>query len=130
MRGMRTNSRDLSRLIADTRSILDPTRETLRFFSAVLVRPAGWKSHFQVIIVEKPVVTSRIDFYFSGRPVDLKTNTRRNDIAGTQVLFGAGVPFGRKYPGEKHCTFTLYVDASNQGQVFETFDIVHSTYSC
>ena len=38
---------------------------------------------------------------------------------------GAGVSFAQKYRGKKHCTFALDDDgASNQGQVFEPFNMV------
>jgi pyruvate dehydrogenase E1 component alpha subunit len=48
-----------------------------------------------------------------------------NGIVGAQVPVGAGVAFAQKYLGEKHCTFALYGDgASNQGQVFEAFNMV------
>jgi pyruvate dehydrogenase E1 component alpha subunit len=48
-----------------------------------------------------------------------------NGIVGAQVPIGAGVAFAQKYRSEKHCTFALYGDgASNQGQVFEAFNMV------
>ena len=48
-----------------------------------------------------------------------------NGIVGAQVPIGAGVSFAQKYKGEKTCTFALYGDgASNQGQVFEAFNMV------
>jgi pyruvate dehydrogenase E1 component alpha subunit len=48
-----------------------------------------------------------------------------NGIVGAQVPVGAGVAFAQKYRSEKHCTFVLYGDgASNQGQVFEAFNMV------
>jgi len=48
-----------------------------------------------------------------------------NGIVGAQVPIGAGVSFAQKYMGEKNCTFALYGDgASNQGQVFEAFNMV------
>ncbi|RDB22980.1 Pyruvate dehydrogenase E1 component subunit alpha, mitochondrial [Hypsizygus marmoreus] len=47
-----------------------------------------------------------------------------NGIVGAQVPVGAGVAFAQKYMGEKHATFALYGDgASNQGQVFEAFNM-------
>ncbi|KAF9522177.1 mitochondrial pyruvate dehydrogenase E1 component beta subunit [Crepidotus variabilis] len=47
-----------------------------------------------------------------------------NGIVGAQVPIGAGVAFAQKYRAEKHCTFALYGDgASNQGQVFEAFNM-------
>jgi pyruvate dehydrogenase E1 component alpha subunit len=47
-----------------------------------------------------------------------------NGIVGAQVPVGAGAAFAQKYMGEKHCTFALYGDgASNQGQVFEAFNM-------
>ena len=51
-----------------------------------------------------------------------------NSIVGAQVPMGAGVAFAQKYRGEKHCMFALYGDgANNQGQVFESFNMVRST---
>jgi len=50
-----------------------------------------------------------------------------NGIVGAQVPIGAGVSFAQKYRGEKTCTFALYGDgASNQGQVFESFNMVRT----
>ena len=50
-----------------------------------------------------------------------------NGIVGAQVPVGAGIAFAQKYRDEKHCTFALYGDgASNQGQVFESYNMVHS----
>ncbi|KIK03665.1 hypothetical protein K443DRAFT_676506 [Laccaria amethystina LaAM-08-1] len=47
-----------------------------------------------------------------------------NGIVGAQVPIGTGVAFAQKYKGEKNCTFALYGDgASNQGQVFEAFNM-------
>jgi len=47
-----------------------------------------------------------------------------NGIVGAQVPVGTGVSFAQKYMGEKTCTFALYGDgASNQGQVFESFNM-------
>ncbi|KAJ3503812.1 hypothetical protein NLJ89_g8265 [Agrocybe chaxingu] len=47
-----------------------------------------------------------------------------NGIVGAQVPIGAGVSFAQKYMDEKTCTFALYGDgASNQGQVFEAFNM-------
>ncbi|KAF5347915.1 hypothetical protein D9756_010119 [Leucocoprinus leucothites] len=47
-----------------------------------------------------------------------------NGIVGAQVPVGAGVAFAQKYMGDKNCTFALYGDgASNQGQVFEAFNM-------
>ncbi|KAG6811554.1 hypothetical protein H0H92_006858 [Tricholoma furcatifolium] len=47
-----------------------------------------------------------------------------NGIVGAQVPVGAGVAFAQKYMDEKHVTFALYGDgASNQGQVFEAFNM-------
>ncbi|KAF5378315.1 hypothetical protein D9615_008804 [Tricholomella constricta] len=47
-----------------------------------------------------------------------------NGIVGAQVPIGAGVAFAQKYMEEKHATFALYGDgASNQGQVFEAFNM-------
>ena len=48
-----------------------------------------------------------------------------NGIVGAQVPIGTGVAFAQKYREEKNCTFALYGDgASNQGQVFESFNMV------
>jgi len=47
-----------------------------------------------------------------------------NGIVGAQVPVGAGVAFAQKYSGDKNCTFAMYGDgASNQGQVFEAFNM-------
>ncbi|GLB39317.1 putative the pyruvate dehydrogenase complex catalyzes the overall conversion of pyruvate to acetyl-CoA and CO(2) [Lyophyllum shimeji] len=47
-----------------------------------------------------------------------------NGIVGAQVPVGAGVAFAQKYMDQKHATFALYGDgASNQGQVFEAFNM-------
>jgi len=52
-----------------------------------------------------------------------------NGIVGAQVPIGAGVSFAQKYMGDKHATFALYGDgASNQGQVFEAFNMVLSFF--
>jgi pyruvate dehydrogenase E1 component alpha subunit len=48
-----------------------------------------------------------------------------NGIVGAQVPVGAGVAFAQKYLEKENCTFALYGDgASNQGQVFEAFNMV------
>lgn len=48
-----------------------------------------------------------------------------NGIVGAQVPIGAGLAFAQKYLGHKTATFALYGDgASNQGQVFEAFNMV------
>lgn len=48
-----------------------------------------------------------------------------NGIVGAQVPVGAGIAFAQKYMEKKTCTFSLYGDgASNQGQVFEAFNMV------
>jgi pyruvate dehydrogenase E1 component alpha subunit len=47
-----------------------------------------------------------------------------NGIVGAQVPLGAGLAFAHKYRGEGNCTFNLYGDgASNQGQVFESYNM-------
>ena len=48
-----------------------------------------------------------------------------NGIVGAQVPLGAGIAFAQKYMGKNTATFALYGDgASNQGQVFEAFNMV------
>lgn len=48
-----------------------------------------------------------------------------NGIVGAQVPVGAGLAFAQKYLEKKTATFALYGDgASNQGQVFEAFNMV------
>ena len=48
---------------------------------------------------------------------------------GAQVPIGTGVAFAQKYREEKNCTFALYGDgASNQGQVFESFNMVSAVF--
>ncbi|KAG1734348.1 mitochondrial pyruvate dehydrogenase E1 component beta subunit [Suillus lakei] len=47
-----------------------------------------------------------------------------NGIVGAQVPIGAGIAFAQKYLGKNTATFALYGDgASNQGQVFEAFNM-------
>jgi pyruvate dehydrogenase E1 component alpha subunit len=47
-----------------------------------------------------------------------------NGIVGAQVPVGAGLAFAHKYNGSKNTTVALYGDgASNQGQVFEAFNM-------
>lgn len=47
-----------------------------------------------------------------------------NGIVGAQVPLGAGIAFTQKYLGNPSVTFALYGDgASNQGQVFEAFNM-------
>ena len=48
-----------------------------------------------------------------------------NGIVGAQVPVGAGIAFAQKYLNKGTATFALYGDgASNQGQVFEAFNMV------
>ena len=47
-----------------------------------------------------------------------------NGIVGAQVPVGAGLAFAHKYTGRKTASVILYGDgASNQGQVFEAFNM-------
>jgi len=47
-----------------------------------------------------------------------------NGIVGAQVPVGLGIAFAQKYMGRQTATFALYGDgASNQGQVFESFNM-------
>ncbi len=49
-------------------------------------------------------------------------------IVGAQVPLGAGLAFAQKYLGKKTATFAMYGDgASNQGQVFESYNMVRDT---
>lgn len=53
-----------------------------------------------------------------------------NGIVGAQVPIGAGLAFAQKYMEKPNATFTLYGDgASNQGQVFEAFNMVSWCFS-
>lgn len=48
-----------------------------------------------------------------------------NGIVGAQVPVGAGIAFAQKYLEKPTATFALYGDgASNQGQVFEAYNMV------
>jgi pyruvate dehydrogenase E1 component alpha subunit len=48
-----------------------------------------------------------------------------NGIVGAQVPVGAGIALAQKYLKKKTVTFALYGDgASNQGQVFESYNMV------
>ena len=48
-----------------------------------------------------------------------------NGIVGAQVPLGAGIAFAQKYLEKPLATYAMYGDgASNQGQVFEAFNMV------
>lgn len=48
-----------------------------------------------------------------------------NGIVGAQVPLGAGIAFAQKYMNQSVATYAMYGDgASNQGQVFEAFNMV------
>jgi pyruvate dehydrogenase E1 component alpha subunit len=48
-----------------------------------------------------------------------------NGIVGAQVPLGAGIAFAQKYMNKPVATYAMYGDgASNQGQVFEAFNMV------
>jgi deoxyxylulose-5-phosphate synthase len=52
-----------------------------------------------------------------------------NGIVGAQVPVGLGIAFAQQYMNRKAATFALYGDgASNQGQVFEAFNMVSSSF--
>jgi len=54
-----------------------------------------------------------------------------NGIVGAQVPLGAGIAFAMKYMNKGATAFTLYGDgASNQGQVFEAFNMVQALVDC
>jgi pyruvate dehydrogenase E1 component alpha subunit len=54
-----------------------------------------------------------------------------NGIVGAQVPVGAGLAFAAKYNGKKIASFAMYGDgASNQGQVFEAFNMVRAPVPC
>jgi hypothetical protein len=53
-----------------------------------------------------------------------------NGIVGAQVPVGAGIAFAQKYLGNSTVTFAMYGDgASNQGQIFEAYNMVSTTGS-
>lgn len=48
-----------------------------------------------------------------------------NGIVGAQVPLGAGIALAMQYKEKKAATFAMYGDgAANQGQVFESFNMV------
>lgn len=54
-----------------------------------------------------------------------------NGIVGAQVPVGAGIALAQKYLKKKTVTFALYGDgASNQGQVFESYNMVSPASLC
>ena len=52
-----------------------------------------------------------------------------NGIVGAQVPLGAGLALAQQYLGKPTATFAMYGDgASNQGQVFEAFNMVSTSF--
>lgn len=77
---------------------------------------------------------------FAARPPlrSLNSPTRNsffggNGIVGAQVPLGAGIAFAQQYLGQdnEHATFAMYGDgASNQGQVFEAYNMAKRAFPC